>query len=114
MMSQHEKSDMDPRYALYFAAALAVVVAAIHVGLWWMFYRFEEQQARRQSRPPQVETEKAKPEPGLQISPQGDLEEMRRRENKILSTYGWIDQDSGTARIPIERAMQLFLERQKK
>jgi hypothetical protein len=114
MTGQHEKTDMDPKYALYFAAALAVVVAATSLGLWWMFNRFEEQQARRQSRPAQVETEKPRPEPRLQISPQGDLEEMRRQENEILSTYRWIDRDSGTARIPIERAMQLFIERQKK
>ena len=54
MTGQHEKTDMNPKYALYFAAALVVVVAAIHLGLWWMFHRFEEQQARRENRPAQV------------------------------------------------------------
>ena len=113
-MKRHETTDMDPRYVLYFGIALAFVVVAIHAGLWWMFHRFEQQQARRDAREPRVEVSIPKPEPPLQISPQADLEELRRQEDEILGTYKWIDRDSGTARIPIERAMQLFLERQGK
>jgi hypothetical protein len=114
MTGQHEKTDMDPKYIVYFAIGLVILGVAIHLGLWWMFYKFEQQQARRDTRPTLADVEKAKPEPRLQINPQGDLEELRRQENEILSTYQWIDREQGTARIPIDRAMQLFLERQKK
>jgi hypothetical protein len=114
MRGQHEKTDMDPKYVAYFGAALVVVGVVIYLGLWWMFHQFEQQQARRDTQPSLVDVNRPTPEPRLQLSPQGDLEELRRQENEILTTYRWIDRDKGTARIPIDRAMQIFLERQKK
>jgi hypothetical protein len=109
----HEKTDLNPKYVLYFALALVVAGVVIYGALRWMFYRFEQEQAR-QDRPVPVNVSPAVPEPRLQINPQGDLEALRRQENEVLSTYGWIDPDQGIARIPIDRAMQLFIERQKK
>src|SRR5437016_1541318 len=47
MTGQHEQTDMNPKYALYFAVALVIALIAIHFGLWLMFYEFEQQQARR-------------------------------------------------------------------
>lgn len=35
------------------------------------------------------------------------LEELRTREQEELTTYGWVDKEKGTVRIPIERAMEL-------
>jgi hypothetical protein len=111
--ASHEKSDLNPKYVLYFALALVIATAVAFVGIWWMFYRFEVQQARRENQP-RVNVTPVVPEPKLQVSPQGDLQELLRQENEILSTYKWIDRDQGVARIPIDRAMQLFIERQKK
>ena len=111
---RHEKSDMDPRYVFYFAVALTVVGIGVCVLVWWMFRTFESRQARLESQPVLVETPQPQPERRLQISPQGDLQNLRRQEDEILSTYGWINRESGAARIPIDRAMQLYLERQKK
>ncbi len=36
---------------------------------------------------------------------------MRAAEEKILHSYGWIDQQKGIVRIPIERAMELTAQR---
>ena len=114
MTGLHEKTDMDPKYVLYFAAALVIVLITVHFGLWLMFYQFEQQQARRDTERSLVKVEAPQPEPRLQINPQGDLEELRRQEDEILTTYRWIDREKGTARIPIDRAMQILIERQKK
>ena len=114
MTGQHEKTDMNPKYALYFAGALVIALITIHFGLWLMFYEFEQQQARRDTERSLVKVEPTRPEPPLQINPQGDLEKLLRAENETLTTYQWIDRDKGTARIPVDRAMQLFIERQKK
>jgi hypothetical protein len=105
---------MDPRYVLYFAVALVVIGIAVHILLWWMFHAFESRQARGETQQILVETPEPPREPRLQVSPQGDLQELRRQEDEALSTYSWIDRASGTARVPIDRAMQLYLERQKK
>jgi hypothetical protein len=43
--------------------------------------------------------------------PVEDYRRIREEEAKILREYQWIDRDTGTARIPIERAMKLIIER---
>lgn len=49
--------------------------------------------------------------PHLQLSPSADLKQFRGREEAELNTYGWIDRTSGIVRVPIERAMELVLQR---
>ena len=110
----HEQTDLDPKYVLYFAVALVVVVVAIYVAVAWMFFQFERSAVLHEPQQATVQVVTPVPEPRLQINPQGDLEELRRQELEILSTYRWIDRDKGTARIPIDRAMQIFIEMQKK
>lgn len=36
---------------------------------------------------------------------------IQKRDAEILTTYGWMDKDKGIVRIPIERAMELTVER---
>jgi len=36
---------------------------------------------------------------------------MRADENKILSSYDWVDRDHGVVRIPIERAIEILADR---
>jgi len=105
---------MDPKYVMYFAVALIVAGLLINVGLWWMLRQLEREQERREAPPTMIQVPKEPPEPRLQINPQGDLKELRRQEDEILSTYAWIDREKGTARIPIDRAIELFPNRQKK
>ena len=114
MSRGHETSDMAPKYVVYFAVGLVIVGIVVQIALSWMFHRFEQAQARREIQPTLVEAPKRVPEPKLQVSPQDDLQELLRQENQILGTYGWIDRGTGTARVPIDRAMQLFLEKEKR
>jgi hypothetical protein len=39
-----------------------------------------------------------------------DLLQLQAREEAILTSYGWINQDAGIVRIPIDRAMALMAE----
>jgi hypothetical protein len=50
------------------------------------------------------------PAPRLQQDPRRDLATLRAREDTLLGTYGWVDRDAGTVRIPVERAMALLAE----
>ena len=114
MSRGHETSDMDPKYVAYFALGLVIVGIVIQLAIWWMFRSFEQAQARREVQPTLVEVPKRVPEPRLQVSPQDDLQELLRQENQILNTYGWIDRQRGIVRVPIDRAMELFLEKEKR
>jgi hypothetical protein len=49
--------------------------------------------------------------PNLQIAPQEDLEIYQATQSAKLEGYGWVDQETGVVRIPIERAMELLAER---
>lgn len=51
------------------------------------------------------------PPPYLQTREPLGLDRFRAREDEILTTYGWVDQNNGVVRIPIERAKVLLLER---
>ena len=51
------------------------------------------------------------PAPELQISPGADLAGFRREEEAWLSGYGWIDPQSRTVHMPIDRAKELILQR---
>ena len=57
--------------------------------------------------PPSTSSLKA---PALQVDPVADMEAMDARETQWLDSYGWIDKDAGTVRIPIDRAIALTAE----
>ena len=40
--------------------------------------------------------------------------ELKTEQLEVLGQYGWVDRDAGIARIPIDRAMDLVLERKRK
>jgi hypothetical protein len=50
-------------------------------------------------------------QPRLLTNEPAVLEEFRKREDQSLTTYGWVDQNAGVVRIPIDRAKDLALER---
>jgi hypothetical protein len=51
------------------------------------------------------------PAPQLETNERGQLDQVRINEENTLSTYGWVDQPAGTVRIPIDRAMDLIVQR---
>jgi hypothetical protein len=43
--------------------------------------------------------------------PAQDFRRIREEEARLLREYQWIDREAGIARIPVERAMKLIIER---
>ncbi len=41
-----------------------------------------------------------------------ELIEMREEQQALLSGYRWIDKEAGIAAVPIDRAMELFVQEQ--
>ena len=48
------------------------------------------------------------PNPQLQVQPRDDLGKYTAEEQRLLQSYGWVDKDSGIARIPIDEAMRIL------
>ena len=101
-----------PPYARFIAIGMAVSAVSIFavVGL---LYTYIYQQSTPSTSPVFVDSGILPPEPRLQITPAADLEQHRAREETAIRTYGWIDRESGVVRIPVERAMELLIERRK-
>lgn len=109
---RHETTDMDPKYVLYFGVGLVVAGVLIHLLIWFMFRQFIASQARKDFRPALVEMNREPPpEPRLQENPDNDWANMLKQEEEILNRYEWIDREKGIARIPIDRAMDLLVQR---
>ncbi len=50
-------------------------------------------------------------QPSLQAEPHSDLRRMRQVSNRGLHDYAWLDREAGVVRLPIERAMSLYVRR---
>jgi hypothetical protein len=52
--------------------------------------------------------------PRLSGEPGRELAELRAREDELLGSYAWVDRDADVVRVPIERAMELLVERERR
>ena len=60
------------------------------------------------------DTAKLPPGPNLEADPSSSLAVLRAGEDTILNGYGWTDSARNLARVPVARAMELYLEKQGK
>lgn len=109
----HETADVNVRGVLIFIAVLTVVVALLCLGMWWLLKAWSPQGVPRRA---VQEDRPLPPPPRLLGAPgalgsAGDMKELRRAEDELLGSYGWIDPGRGVVRIPIQRAMELLLRR---
>jgi hypothetical protein len=128
----YERRDIGVAGVLYFLLALLVAGGMVHFIVQGVFHyldnRYENSQppvsplvknAPSDTRriPPQYNGDYQKylqdqfPAPQLEINERTELNDVRLREENILSTYGWVDQNAGTVHIPIDRAMDLLAQR---
>jgi hypothetical protein len=107
----HELSDLSPRAIAIFGIVLAATVIACLILALWIFGFFAAREAKLDVPPSPLAKPAAPAGPLLQVSAPKDLKEMRAAEEKILTSYDWVDRQAGTVRIPIDRAMQLLVER---
>ena len=109
-----ETSDVDIRGVVRFVIGLIVAGVVIHVLVWFMYSYFRRESARPvASEYPLAATamRRLPPEPRLQTDPRDDLANLRRSEEQLLTSYGWVDRNAGIVHIPIDRAMKLIVER---
>jgi hypothetical protein len=113
--ANREHTDIEPSIALNFALWLSVAMfisAGIVYGTFW-FFEGQAQTANRaaQNFPLAAGQVKEPPGPHLQTQPFKDIYMLRQSEQERLTGYGWVDRGTGTARIPIDQAMRLVIER---
>jgi hypothetical protein len=136
---RHEASDVNVRLILAFGVFLVVLAAVIHIVLYG-FYRgldklYESGQAPQNpmvqvagsapgvGQPENILNESETgpaatrrlvatfPEPRLQPDEYRDYVVFRKRVDEQLNSYSWIDKNTGSVRIPVDRAIELVAER---
>ncbi len=121
----HDTSDVDVRALVGFALGLFVVSVVVTALMYGLFQYFTRQAAQndpavsRLARPP---VEMPRSTAGNPVFGQGDgpqlltnepsvLAKQRKMEQDVLDSYGWVDQKTKVARIPISEAKKLILQR---
>jgi hypothetical protein len=110
----HEESDVNIRAIFGFIGGLLVSAIVIHLAVWVLFRYFDAREGRHLAPAfPLAATQESRvpPEPRLQTNPRQDLSDLRAREDQVLTSYGWVDKNTGVVRIPIDEAMKLTLQR---
>lgn len=111
----YEKRDANAAWIFGIVAFLFVSGLIIHFCIAGVLNRMEKKPMPQDpwagARPAANTEAEPKGVPRLQLAPDVDLQAFRAREDAELNSYGWIDRTKGVVRIPIERAMDLVVQR---
>ena len=106
--------ELDLRGVVSFGIGLALTMIVVLGLVWLLVAHWKSGQIARDPPPSPIAEARAPrlpPGPRLQSSPVLDMEELRAREDSVLTSYGWVDRQAGIVRIPIDRAVELLLEK---
>jgi hypothetical protein len=120
-----ERQDLQPSGVLYFFLGLLLAILLCIVGLKGVFTILDHREKALQPAVnplvtnvptdtrhiPKDYAEKAFPDPLMEKDEHTKIDDLRSKEEKTLYSYGWVDEKAGTVRIPIDRAMDLIVER---
>jgi len=132
-----ERRDIGIAGVIYFMAGLAAAAILIHFVIAGLYRYLENRSEAHQGAvsplvtnpvrdtrtlPPQFKTdaegtdyekylEKNFPAPQLEIDERTQLNKVRVYEENTLNTYDYVDKNAGSVRIPIDRAMDLLVQR---
>ena len=100
--------------SLFGLLAIMTIAAGVIV---FVFFHVLQRQADRKDRAEIAEAGLDRPQdtippaPRLQIHPVASWQAFREAESQRLTTYGWLDRSQGAVHVPIERAIDLVVER---
>jgi len=120
-----EHQDLKAAGVVYFLLTLGVVTMLCMFGLRGLYaYLDKREKASQPAVSPLVTSvpedtrhvapgypQTAFPSPKLEEDERGQLNGIRLQQDDTLYSYGWMDEKAGTVHIPIERAMDLLVQR---
>ncbi|HYB96695.1 MAG TPA: hypothetical protein VEC39_17105 [Vicinamibacterales bacterium] len=113
--AKYEHTDIDPnvgyKFALWLTVAMVLSFGIVYGAFQFFEGREQAANAAAQKYPLAVDRVKEPPTPHLQTQPFKDIYTLRADEAAKLGSYGWVDKDGGVTHIPIDRAMEVLLQR---
>ncbi|HZL91525.1 MAG TPA: hypothetical protein VFB96_24360 [Pirellulaceae bacterium] len=108
----YERTDVRIAPLIWLGLTVFLGSVAVFVVLWLLLVVLERQAERADpQKSPLAQTDRQPPLPRLQKSPVEDLQALNARDEAILTSYGWADEERQAVRIPVSRAMELAVER---
>jgi len=107
----HELTDAPIQPIVLMGGAVAIITALVFALSLGVFRFFSGHPAEAPYNPMAAEAPTAPPLPRIEVAPAIEYQQLRAQEDQILSTYGWMDRKAGVTRIPIDRAIDLLLQR---
>jgi hypothetical protein len=110
---QFEERDISIRGVLITGIGVLVATLLIVFAMYLLFSYMRSQKAQHTAptSPLANKLDQLPPEPRLQADPSLDYESMRSLDDWKLHHYQWIDKQKGAVAIPIDRAMDLIVQR---
>jgi len=107
----YEDSDVSGSRLFAFAGGVVALVVLGVLGSAFVFHFFVRHQPLGPPASPFEDVRALPPEPRLQIMAPLDLKRYRDDQEKVLEGYWWVDPHAGIIRIPVDRAMDLLLQK---
>ena len=107
----YETRDANTSGVLLFIALLATTVVLVLLLAWGLFRHYSVSINNSPPDSPFTGVREVPSPPRLQVTPREDLQRILADQQSKLETYGWEDRQAGTVRIPIERAMDLLVQK---
>jgi hypothetical protein len=108
----YERRDVRIAPLVWLGLTIFVGTTAVFIALWFLLAVLENQASRADPQPsPLAKADRPPAAVKLQDTPVEDLQRLHERDEAILTTHGWSDEDKQSVRIPIVRAMDLAVER---
>jgi hypothetical protein len=107
----YEEADVRTGPLVLATLVLTGVVVVVSFGVLGLFRGLEQRAGRLDLAEHARVHELVVPGPQLQADPALELREHRALEASRTGEYGWVDREAGVVRIPVERAMELLIER---
>ena len=107
----YEDSDVSVGRLFAFAGGVVALIVLGILGSAAVFHFFVRHQPLGPPASPFEDTRTLPPEPRLQVTAPLDLKRYHREQGEILQGYGWVDSQAGIVRIPVDRAMDLLLQK---
>lgn len=121
---EFEQQDMRPKAVYGFLVVLVVLCVGAYFVIDGLYHYMDSYESKHQpalnplvtaatgdTRVVTPANVNAFPQPRLETDERGQIYSFRLQEEQKLHSYGWVDQNAGVVRIPIDRAMELIAQR---
>jgi hypothetical protein len=107
----YEVRDASIKGLITFAVVLALVLFATLVSMRYMFSALNKLTPLGETASPFDNGRNSPSGPLVQAQPHQDLTAYCANQSQTVGTYAWVNKDGGIVQIPIDRAMDLTLQR---